>query len=89
MGLGRFFLRMFVVRFTAIITGAVAVMGLVATSAFATSGNDLARICDSARLTATERKECAAQFKAASSAEARLAVYQTFDERINGAAAGQ
>jgi hypothetical protein len=63
------------------------VVGLIATSAFA-DNKDLVRICDSARLSATERKDCRAQFKAAADDAARLAAFRTFDEKINGSATG-
>jgi len=78
-------MRNITVRFTAIVTGLV--VGLLATSAFA-GPKDLVRICDSARLTASDRKECRAQFKAAKDDPSRLAAFRTFDEKINGSASG-
>lgn len=73
------------VRFKAVVTGLV--VGFIATSAFAGT-KDLARICDSARLSASERKECRAQFKAATDDASRLAAFRAFDEKINGSATG-
>ncbi len=72
-------------RFT--VVAAALVAGLITTSAFA-DNKDLVRICDSARLSATERKDCRAQFKAATDDAARLAAFRTFDEKINGSATG-
>ena len=65
---------------------------LFAVSAFAdsaiestpASSKDLARICESARLTDIERRECRAMFKTAETDADRMAAFRTFDERING-----
>lgn len=46
--------------------------------------SELARICESARLTDIERRECRAAFKTAESAGARQEAYALFFERING-----
>jgi hypothetical protein len=78
-------MRITPVRFKAVVTGLV--VGMMATSAFA-GNKDLVRICDSARLSASERKECRAQFKAATDDAARLVAFRTFDEKINGSASG-
>lgn len=61
-------------------------VGYVSNSAFATTQRDLASICDSARLTDLERRECRARFKTATDEAARMSVYRIFDERINGPA---
>ena len=78
-------MRITPVRFKAVFAGLV--VGLIATSAYA-NNKDLVRICDSARLSASERKECRAQFKAATDDSARLVAFKTFDEKINGSATG-
>ena len=75
-----------------VVTVALFAAGLFASAAFAevsnesipANANDLARICESARLTDLERRECRAMFKAANDDGARLTAYRTFDERING-----
>jgi len=65
---------------------------LLASTAFAdvaaTAPNDIARICESARLSDLERRECRAMFKNAADQTAREAVLRTFLERINGPVAG-
>ena len=47
---------------------------------------EMVRICESARLTDMERRECRAMFKTASSDEKMLVAYRVVDERINGSA---
>ena len=61
-------------------------LGYLSSSASATTQQDLAGICDSARLTDLERRECRAQFKSATDDAKRMSVYRIFDERINGPA---
>jgi len=63
---------------------AAAEVGLDSTPA---SSKELTRICESARLTDLERRECRAMFKTAASDSDRAAAYRTFYERINGALA--
>lgn len=48
---------------------------------------DLISICSSARLSATDKKDCRAQFKAADSDATRTAVFKAFDNKMNGFAA--
>jgi len=48
---------------------------------------DLVSICSSARLSATDKKECRTQFKAAETDAERTAVFKTFDNKMNGFAA--
>ena len=48
--------------------------------------SEFARICESARLTDVERRECRAAFKTAVNADARQDAYEVFYERINGPA---
>jgi hypothetical protein len=50
------------------------------------SATELARICESARLTDVERRECRAMFKLATDDAARQAAHAVFNERINGPA---
>jgi len=45
---------------------------------------ELSMICESARLTDMERRECRAMFKTATSDDKMLVAYKVFDERING-----
>ena len=76
------------------VPAAVLAAVLFASSAFAdidsagmpANSSDLARICESARLTDLERRECRAMFKSADDDTARQAAYRTFVERIAGAA---
>ena len=71
---------------------AALVAGLFAPAAFAEETAEVSsakfqervRICESARLTDMERRECRAMFKTASSDEKMLVAYRVFDERING-----
>lgn len=66
---------------------AVSVMGFTTASTFAeNTPDDMARICESARLNDLERRECRAMFKAAPDQSRREAVFRTFEERINGPA---
>lgn len=76
-------------RFLPVLTGLA--FGLYAAAAMAGApteipNNDPTRICESPRLTANERKECHALFKAATTDTARQDAYCTFDERIYGPA---
>lgn len=48
------------------------------------SSSDLARICESARLTDIERREYRAMFKTAETESDRVSAFHTFYERING-----
>jgi hypothetical protein len=48
------------------------------------NANHLARICESARLTDVERRECRAMFKLATDDAGRQAAFAVFHERING-----
>jgi hypothetical protein len=60
---------------------------VLATPAFADAGanaHDLGRICESARLSDLERRECSAMFKNAADEAARQAAVLVFHERING-----
>ncbi len=60
-------------------------LGYLPNTASATSStHDLAQICDSARLTELDRRECRAQFKTAADDAARLNAFKIFEERING-----
>jgi hypothetical protein len=70
------------VRAKVIMTAVLAT--LVATSAYAADTKSLRQICDSARLTNTDRKACRAEFKAATTDEARRAAFRAYDEKMNG-----
>ena len=62
-------------------------MSAAALPAFADNASSNAtRVCESARLTDLERRECRAMYKAAADDDAREAVLRTFAERINGEA---
>jgi len=52
------------------------------------NAKDLAHICESARLTDIERRECRAMFKNAETETERLAAFRTFGERIYGTSEG-
>jgi len=73
-----------------VFSAALMAVALLNASAFAEGENQnprnqgLSLICESARLTDIERRECRAMFKAASNETALVAAFQTFDERING-----
>jgi hypothetical protein len=63
-------------------------VAVAATSVPALAGpKDLISICSSARLTATDRKDCRAQFKSAENDAARTAIFKSFDNKMNGFAA--
>jgi len=65
-----------------------AVAALLASTAFAETTASVSlsqtRICESARLSDLERRECRAMFKNASDDAARAVAYRVFYERING-----
>jgi hypothetical protein len=75
--------RTLAVGMTALIMGLV--MGSASLPAFADNAStDATRICESARLTDLERRECRAMYKAATNGDAREAVLRSFAERISG-----
>ena len=78
-------MRVFTVFVTALVMGSAT---LPAFADNATNTSDVTRICESARLTDIERRECRAMVKAAASDEAREEVLRTFAERIGGAVTG-
>jgi predicted DsbA family dithiol-disulfide isomerase len=87
------FVKVFAVRM--LFVTAALLVGLGSAPAFAdelTEGvfeaplkiKELSMICESARLTDMERRECRAMFKNATSDDKMLVAYKVFDERING-----
>jgi len=72
----------FSVRFVPLL--ALLLLALPASADAPANSDPLGRICESARLTDIERRECRAAFKNAQGQSAREAVVRTFHERING-----